>query len=94
MQQSLFSTHCFCFFLRQAADYYDGEDSKSSANKCLLKVAAYAAQLEQYTKAIELYERVAMVCLESPLLKYSVKDYLFRATLCQFCLGSSGVDAR
>lgn len=30
----------------------------SSANKCLLKVAAYAAQLEQYQRAIEIYEQV------------------------------------
>lgn len=30
----------------------------SSANKCLLKVATYAAQLEQYLKAIEIYEQV------------------------------------
>lgn len=30
----------------------------SSANKCLLKVATYAAQLEQYPKAIEIYEQV------------------------------------
>lgn len=32
----------------------------SSANKCLLKVAAYAAQLEQYQKAIEIYEQVRL----------------------------------
>ena len=30
----------------------------SSANKCLLKVATYAAQLERYPKAIEIYEQV------------------------------------
>lgn len=30
----------------------------SSANKCLLKVAQYAAQLEKYDKAIEIYEEV------------------------------------
>lgn len=30
----------------------------SSANKCLLKVAGYAAQLEQYQKAIDIYEQV------------------------------------
>lgn len=36
----------------------------SSANKCLLKVAAYAAQLEQYQKAIEIYEQVrTLLCL-------------------------------
>ncbi|XP_076816116.1 alpha-soluble NSF attachment protein-like [Clavelina lepadiformis] len=78
----------------KAADYYDGEDSKSSANKCWLKVASYAAQLEQYTKAIDLYERVALTSIESPLLKYAAKEYMFKATLCQFCLGGNGVDAR
>ncbi|XP_057559449.1 beta-soluble NSF attachment protein isoform X3 [Hippopotamus amphibius kiboko] len=41
----------------QSADYYKGEESNSSANKCLLKVAAYAAQLEQYQKAIEIFEQ-------------------------------------
>lgn len=30
----------------------------SSANKCLLKVGHYSAQLEQYPKAIEIYEQV------------------------------------
>ena len=33
----------------------------SSANKCLLKVAAYAAQLEQYQKAIEIFEQVRLL---------------------------------
>lgn len=42
----------------QSADYYKGEESNSSANKCLLKVAGYAAQLEQYQKAIDIYEQV------------------------------------
>ncbi|XP_007191935.1 beta-soluble NSF attachment protein isoform X2 [Balaenoptera acutorostrata] len=44
----------------QSADYYKGEESNSSANKCLLKVAAYAAQLEQYQKAIEIFEQLAL----------------------------------
>lgn len=34
--------------------------SHSSANKCLLKVAGYAAQLEQYQKAIDIYEQVGV----------------------------------
>lgn len=42
----------------QAADYFRGEESNSSANKCLLKVAQYAAQLDNYDKAIEIYEQV------------------------------------
>ncbi len=30
----------------------------SSGNKCLLKVALYSAQLENYAKAIAIYEEV------------------------------------
>ncbi|TRY94922.1 hypothetical protein DNTS_023654 [Danionella cerebrum] len=70
----------------QAADYYKGEESTSSANKCLLKVATYAAQLEQHPKAIEIYEQVATHAMDSPLLKYSAKDYFFKAALCHFCV--------
>uniref|UniRef100_A0A8K9WZN7 N-ethylmaleimide-sensitive factor attachment protein, beta b n=1 Tax=Oncorhynchus mykiss TaxID=8022 RepID=A0A8K9WZN7_ONCMY len=68
----------------QAADYYKGEESNSSANKCLLKVGAYAAQLEQYAKAIEIYEQVGSSTMDNPLLKYSAKEYFFKASLCHF----------
>uniref|UniRef100_F6U6F1 NSF attachment protein alpha n=1 Tax=Callithrix jacchus TaxID=9483 RepID=F6U6F1_CALJA len=70
----------------QSADYYKGEESNSSANKCLLKVAGYAAQLEQYQKAIDIYEQVGTSAMDSPLLKYSAKDYFFKAALCHFCI--------
>ncbi|KAM7368148.1 hypothetical protein PAMP_014395 [Pampus punctatissimus] len=68
----------------QAADYYKGEESNSSANKCLLKVGAYCAQLEQYQKAIEIYEAVGANTMDNPLLKYSAKEYFFKASLCHF----------
>jgi len=35
----------------------------SAANKCLLKVAQYAAQVEQYEKAINIYEQVSELLL-------------------------------
>lgn len=41
----------------------------SSANKCLLKVGAYCAQLEQYQKAIEIYEQVCVFTRTSPTTK-------------------------
>ncbi|XP_046886579.1 N-ethylmaleimide-sensitive factor attachment protein, beta a [Hypomesus transpacificus] len=68
----------------QAADYYKGEESNSSANKCLLKVGHYSAQLEQYQKAIEIYEQVATNTMDNPLLKYNAKEYFFKASLCHF----------
>ncbi|KAJ7414325.1 Beta-soluble NSF attachment protein [Willisornis vidua] len=64
------------------ADFWDVDCS--SANKCLLKVAAYAAQLEQYQKAIEIYEQVGTNTMDNPLLKYSAKEYFFKAALCHF----------
>ncbi|KAF5301127.1 hypothetical protein FQR65_LT08957 [Abscondita terminalis] len=42
--------------------------------------------IENYQKAIAIYEQVALSTLESPLLKYSIKEYLFRATLCHLCV--------
>ncbi|XP_033115975.1 alpha-soluble NSF attachment protein-like isoform X1 [Anneissia japonica] len=73
-------------YYERAADYYKGEDSTSSANKCLLKVAQYSAQLENYGKSVEIYEEVAEVAVKTPLLKYSAKDYFFKAALCQMCI--------
>lgn len=74
-----------------AADYFKGEESTSSATKCLLKVAQYAAQLKNYIKAIQIYEQVACTALQSNILKYSAKDHFFRASLCHLCVDS--VDA-
>eukprot|EP00326_Haptolina_ericina_P014766 CAMPEP_0181196508 /NCGR_PEP_ID=MMETSP1096-20121128/15507_1 /TAXON_ID=156174 ORGANISM="Chrysochromulina ericina, Strain CCMP281" /NCGR_SAMPLE_ID=MMETSP1096 /ASSEMBLY_ACC=CAM_ASM_000453 /LENGTH=284 /DNA_ID=CAMNT_0023286281 /DNA_START=49 /DNA_END=903 /DNA_ORIENTATION=+ len=74
-----------------AADYYAGEESHSSANQCLLKVAGHATELNEYKKAIEIYEQVAMSSLENTLLKWSVKGYLLSAGLCHLATGK--VDA-
>lgn len=51
------------YHYQQAADYFRGEESNASANKCLLKVAQYSAQLENYQKAIEIYEEVNILPL-------------------------------
>lgn len=53
--------HLICLFL-------------SSANKCLLKVGAYCAQLEQYQKAIEIYEQVLLSFLKCI---YCFKQFFF-----------------
>lgn len=70
----------------KAADYYQCEESNSTANRCLLNVARYAAQLEQYPRAIEIYEKVGQTCLDNNLLKYSAKEHFLRAALCHMCV--------
>lgn len=70
----------------QASDYFRGEESISCANRCLLKVAAYSAEMENYQKAIVIYEQVASSVMESTLLRYCAKEYFFRAMLCHLCV--------
>lgn len=71
---------------QEAADMFSAENSTASATKCLLKVAEYSLQQEDYTKAIQIYEDIAEAALRSSLLKYSATDYFFRAALCHFCI--------
>ena len=71
-----------------AADYFKGEESTSSANKCLVKVAQYNATMEKYDKAVQIYEQIATDCIQSNLLKYAAKDYFFKALLCHLCIGN------
>jgi len=71
---------------QMAAYYYSGEESKASANRCLLKVAQYAAMNGEFQKSADIYEKVGHACIESPLLKYSAKEHFFRAALCRLCI--------
>jgi len=72
---------------QQAADFFEGEGSQSSANQCLLKVATFAAQLERYDQSVLLFERVAKSSIDNSLLKWSVKDYFLRAGLVRLAWG-------
>ena len=42
--------------------------------------------MENYQKAIQIYEQVASASLDNSLLKYSAKEYFFRAALCHLCI--------
>lgn len=72
---------------QSAADMYAGEDQTSQANNCLLKVAEFAAETGDFTKAIEVYEEVASRSLDNNLLRWSVKEYFLCAGICQLCTG-------
>ncbi|KAJ1988344.1 vesicular-fusion protein S17 [Dimargaris cristalligena] len=70
-----------------AAELYSGEESVAQTNNCLLKVAAFAAQLEQYPKAMEIFERIAAASVDNQLTKWSVKEYLLKAGICRLAAG-------
>ncbi|XP_045470521.1 alpha-soluble NSF attachment protein-like [Harmonia axyridis] len=73
-----------CHF-EQASEYFRMEDNNVSAEACLLKVAHYSAIFEDYQKAIEIYQQVALVHIGATLLRYNVQVYLFKAALCHLC---------
>ncbi|CAH1994569.1 unnamed protein product [Acanthoscelides obtectus] len=69
----------------KAADLFKQECNFSSANKCLVKVAEYAALEKDYDKALNIFQEIACFDLASSLMKYSAKQYLFRAAICLLC---------
>jgi alpha-soluble NSF attachment protein len=70
---------------QKAADYYQGEESNSSANKCLLKVAQYSAQRELFENAAQIYEQLGTSSMDNALLRHGAKDHFFRAAICRMC---------
>ncbi|KAL5550683.1 hypothetical protein UlMin_000859 [Ulmus minor] len=74
-------------YFERAAEFHEIGGGTSSANQCKLKVAQFSAQLEQYQKAIQIYEEVARESLNNNLLKYGVRGHLLNAGLCQLCKG-------
>ncbi|KAK4277767.1 hypothetical protein QN277_015715 [Acacia crassicarpa] len=72
-------------YYEKAADFFANEEVTTSANQCRQKVAQFAAQLEQYQKAIDIYEDIARQSLNNNLLKYGVKGHLLNAGICQLC---------
>lgn len=73
-------------YYEKSADLFKMEENNAAANKCLLKVAQFAAQLEKYSRAIEIYEQIGTGAIENPLLKYGARDHFFRAGLCHLCV--------
>ncbi|KAK9282666.1 hypothetical protein L1049_010886 [Liquidambar formosana] len=74
-------------YYERAAELFQGEEVTTSANQCNLKVAQFSAQLEQYQKAVNIYEDIARQSLNNNLLKYGVKGHLLNAGICQLCKG-------
>ncbi|KAI5736274.1 hypothetical protein M8J76_001618 [Diaphorina citri] len=71
---------------QHAADCYAGEENKSSANKCLIKIANYSALTDHLDNAIKLYEQLGKAATENSLMKYNSKEYFFKAGLCHLCI--------
>ena len=73
----------------QAGTWYKIEGSSQMANKMFLKVADNAALAGDYRRAIDKYEEVAKSSVSNSLMKWSLKEYFFKAAICHLCTGVS-----
>merc|ERR1712113_608374 len=69
----------------QSADYYEAENDTGNRNKRLLKVAHMAGKAKQWNKAIKIFENTAKQSADNNLLRWKVKEYIFKAMLLQIC---------
>ncbi|KAL0905053.1 hypothetical protein M5K25_027225 [Dendrobium thyrsiflorum] len=74
-------------YFERAADLFLSEEVTTSVNQCKQKVAQFAAQLEQYPKAVEIFEAIARHSINNSLLKYGVKGILLNSGICEICKG-------
>ncbi|KAK7518549.1 protein required for fusion of vesicles in vesicular transport, alpha-SNAP [Phyllosticta citriasiana] len=66
-----------------AASWYEDDRAEALANKMWLKVADLAGLEGDYYKASDIYEKVARSSINNNLMRWSVKEYLFKAGICQ-----------
>ncbi|KAF2198755.1 alpha-soluble NSF attachment protein [Delitschia confertaspora ATCC 74209] len=72
----------------EAAQWFESDNAEALANKAYLKTADLTAlQGKDYYKAIALYERVARSSINNNLMRWSVKEYLLKAGICNLCTG-------
>ncbi|KAI0788476.1 TPR-like protein [Abortiporus biennis] len=76
-----------CESFERAAEWYAQEDAAATASACYKDAADLHAEIEEYPQAIARYEQVADSSLNSPLTRYSVKEYWLRASLCALAMG-------
>lgn len=78
--------------LNEAATCYKGEEQPARANQILLEVADICCDQHNYKQAAGIYEQVSKGSVDSATIRHSVKDYLFKASLCHLVLGSKDED--
>ncbi|AOW03333.1 soluble NSF attachment protein [Yarrowia lipolytica] len=66
-----------------AGDWFSEDRAETLSSKAYLKVAELSAENDDLFKAIEMFEMVARRNLNSNIMKWSLKEYLFKAGLCR-----------
>jgi len=68
---------------KTAAEYYENENQKVTANSFYVKCGDILALLKKFGDAVDYYEQSAKNCLEEKITSYGAKDIFFKAFLCR-----------
>jgi len=79
-------------FYNEAIGSFESENNNIQARKVKLQVADIQAKSAEYRKAIDLYESISKDAVDDSLLRWSVKNHLLKASLCQLVLGAQKND--
>ncbi|GAB5030318.1 soluble nsf attachment protein alpha isoform [Nannochloropsis oceanica] len=79
----------------QAAEYFNSENNKSSANDAMQKTAflltttrgAADPSLDNYARAANIFEEMGVAALDNRLLQYNAKSHFMNALLCYMAMG-------
>ncbi|KAK6359348.1 vesicular-fusion protein S17 [Orbilia brochopaga] len=66
----------------KAGEWFSNDNADALGNKCFIKAADLHAETGHPEKSVPIYESIARASLNNNLMKWSVKDYLFKAALC------------
>ncbi|KGG51848.1 hypothetical protein DI09_25p80 [Mitosporidium daphniae] len=69
-------------FFQKSSDLFLGEDAIATSNACLIRVGMLAALCKDFPLAVRTFEEMARQSISQALAKWSVKEHLFRASLC------------
>ncbi|KAL0249436.1 hypothetical protein GEMRC1_004668 [Eukaryota sp. GEM-RC1] len=66
----------------EAASLFESEDQNSSAQQCELSAADLLADIDKFTDAAEIYQRIGLGVLEDRLRKFSAREYFLKCIMC------------
>lgn len=73
----------------EAAQLFNNENKKQSANPCLLKIATLASEADNFVQAAGIYETIGRESLETKLGSYSAKGHFLHCVLCHLAAGDA-----
>lgn len=70
----------------RAGDYFATDQAEALSSKAFSKSADLNAALQNYAKALELYDTIILKMAGNSLSRWSLKEYYFKVILCALCL--------